>query len=164
MTLSHCAEVALAKGLRNEALALARHGKEISEQTGPGFVGPILFGLLALLEDQRREQEAALNAAEALLGRGAVGHNHFWFRRYAIERALLLQDWNEADRHADALLLRMAEEPLAYASWVAQRGKALARCGRGEAADSEDQLKQTLAAAAKAGMRIEALGESLRGI
>ena len=44
----------------------------------------------------------------------AAGHNHFWLRRQAIERALLEEDWSEAERHADALLLRMADEPLAW--------------------------------------------------
>jgi hypothetical protein len=46
--LGHSAEVALSRGLRAEALTLAREGREISEETGPGFVGPILYGLLAL--------------------------------------------------------------------------------------------------------------------
>ncbi|SFI67339.1 adenylate/guanylate cyclase domain-containing protein [Bradyrhizobium sp. Gha] len=161
--LCHCAEVALAKGLRGEALALARRGRDISEETGPGFVGPIVLGLLALLEEQRSDQEAALGAAEGLLERGSVGHNHFWFRRYGIERALLLEDWNEVDRHADALLVRMAEEPLIYASWVAQRGKMLARRGRGEAGETDESaLNLVLAAATEIDMRIDALGASLR--
>ena len=134
--LGHSAEVALSRGLRAEALTLAREGREISEETGPGFVGPILYGLLALVEDKRTDQEAALAAGEALLNQGCVGHNYFWFRRYAIERALLLEDWNEVDRQADALLLRMANEPLAYASYVAERGHHLARRGRGDATGS----------------------------
>jgi hypothetical protein len=37
--LGDSAEVALSKALRAEALALARKGREISEETGPGFVG-----------------------------------------------------------------------------------------------------------------------------
>jgi class 3 adenylate cyclase/tetratricopeptide (TPR) repeat protein len=163
--LCHCAEVALAKGLRAEALALARRGREISEETGPGFTGPIVCGLLALVEDRREDQEAALSAAEALLERGSVGHNHFWFRRYAIERALLLEDWNEVDRQADALLVRMTDEPLAYASRVAERGKILARRGWGKAAETDETaLKLIVAEAAEIDMRIDALGNSLRGI
>ena len=102
--LAHSAEVALSKGQRANALALARTGREISEETGPGFAGPILFGLLSLLEDKREDQKAALTAGEALLEQGSVGHNHFWFRRYAVERALLFEDWNEVDRQADALI------------------------------------------------------------
>src|SRR5205807_2024055 len=102
VTLAHCAEVALFNGRKAEALALAREGREISNETGPGFTGPILYGLLALLEDRREQQEIALAAGEALLAQGSVGHNHFWFRRYAIERALLFEDWEKADKQADA--------------------------------------------------------------
>jgi tetratricopeptide (TPR) repeat protein len=161
--LGHSAEVALSRGLRAEALTLAREGREISEETGPGFVGPILYGLLALVEDKRTDQEAALAAGEALLKQGCVGHNYFWFRRYAIERALLFEDWNEVDRQADALLLRMADEPLAYASYVAARGHHLARHGRGDATD-EAKLGLLSLAAAEIDMRIDALGSALRRI
>jgi class 3 adenylate cyclase/tetratricopeptide (TPR) repeat protein len=163
LILGHSAEVALSRGLRAEALTLAREGRAISEETGPGFVGPILYGLLALVEDKRTDQEAALAAGEALLNQGCVGHNHFWFRRYAIERALLFENWNEADRQADALLLRMADEPLAYSSYVAERGHHLARYGRGDAT-GETKLRILSAAVAEIDMRIDALGSALRSI
>jgi tetratricopeptide (TPR) repeat protein len=163
--LVHCAEVALIDGRKAEALALARKGREISDEAGPGFIGPTLFGLLALLEDRHEDQEIALAAGEALLAQGSVGHNHFWFRRYAIERALLLEDWEEADRQSDALLLRMADEPLAYSSLLAGRGRMLARRGRGESTeDDEDRLRASLAAASAIDMRIDALGHALRRI
>jgi len=42
--LGHCAEVALSKGQRANALLLARTGREISEETGPGFAGPYFSG------------------------------------------------------------------------------------------------------------------------
>ena len=163
--LAHCAEVALINGRKVEALALAREGREISNETGPGFIAPILYGLLALLEDRREDQEIALAAAKALLAQGSVGHNHFWFRRYAIERALLFEDWEEADKQADALLLRMADEPLTYSSLIAERGHILARRGRGDATDGdEERLRATLAVAIAIDMRIDALGDALRRI
>jgi tetratricopeptide (TPR) repeat protein len=163
--LAHCAEVALINGRKAEALALAREGLEISDEAGPGFTGPILYGLLALLEDRHEDQDIALAAGKALLAQGCVGHNHFWFRRYAIERALLFEDWKEADRQSDALLLRMADERLTYSSLVAERGHMLARRGRGEATeDDEDRLNATLAAASAIDMRIDALGHALRRI
>ena len=161
--LGHCAEVALAKGQRSEALLLARKGREISDETGSGFAGPILYGLLALVEDKRDDQQAALAAGETLLGQGAVGHNHFWFRRYAIERALLFEDWNEVTRQANALLARVSDEPLAYARIVAERGHCLARRGLGEATDTDEEKLGLLAATAdKAGFRLDALGSALR--
>jgi class 3 adenylate cyclase/tetratricopeptide (TPR) repeat protein len=163
--LAHCAEATLADGRTAEALALAREGRDISNETGPGFIGPALYGLLALLEDRREDQEAALAAGEALLAQGSVGHNHFWFRRYAIERALLFEDWVEAGKQADALLTRMADEPLAYSSLVAERGHILARRGRGDATeDDEQRLSATLAASSKVGMMIDALGDALHRI
>jgi len=163
LILAQCGEVALTEGRRGEALALARAGLEIAEQTGPGFVGPIIHGLIALAEDAPEGQRAALAAGEALLAKGAVGHNHFWFRRYAIERALLDEDWDEAERQADALLRRTAEEPLAYASCVATRARVLARRGRGDAtAADENKLRQALAVAAEADVRVEVLGVALR--
>jgi Transposase len=161
--LAMCAELALSQGLRSVALSLARAGRDISDATGPGFAGPLILGLLALAEDRREEREAALAAGEALLGKGAVGHNHFWFRRCAIESALLLEDWDEAERQADALLGRMAEEPLAYASCLATRARVLARRGRGDATDADEkELEQTQAIAAAAGVRFDALGIALR--
>ncbi len=51
--LAQCAEVALSQGRRGEALALTRAAREIAEETGPGFVGPLIHGLLALVEDTR---------------------------------------------------------------------------------------------------------------
>jgi class 3 adenylate cyclase/tetratricopeptide (TPR) repeat protein len=163
--LGQIAEVVLSKGQRADALALARTGREISEEVGPGFVGPMLFGLLALLEYSRNDQEAALAAGEALLAQGCVGHNHFWFRRYAIERALLLEDWNEVHRQADALILRMANEPFAYASFVAERAESLAQIGLGQAIDSaSEKLKVLSMVAASTDMRVDALGIALRKI
>ena len=163
--LGHSAEVALSQGRRGEALGLARAGREIANETGPGFAGPILHGLLALLEDEPERQRAALAAGEALLAKGAVGHNHCWFRRYAIESALLRNDWDEAERQADALLLRTADEPLAYASCVAERGRVLARRGRGDATDADDRdLERVLAIAAASDMRVDALGIALRAM
>jgi len=102
--LAQQAEVALCKGRKSEAAVLARAGQEISDEIEPRFVGPIIHGLVALTADARDEADAALAAGEALLAKGAFGHNHFWFRRYAIESALLREDWTEAERQADALL------------------------------------------------------------
>ena len=140
-----------------------RQGLAASDETGPGFAGPILFGLLALQEPDREAQEAAISAGESLLAKGAVGHNHFWFRRYAIEQALLTGQWDAADRHADALLTRMSVEPLAYSNIVARRGQLLGRRGAGAAtAEDESELDRLRAKAAEVDLRIDALGEALR--
>jgi hypothetical protein len=112
-----------------------REGLAASEETSPGFVGPLLYGLLALIETERSAREAALAAGEALLAKGAGGHNHFWFRRYAIEAALQAGEWDAADTHADALARRTAAERLPYSDLIVERGRILARKGRGTARD-----------------------------
>ena len=140
-----------------------REGLAASEETSPRFVGPILYGLLGLIETERSEREAALAAGEALLARGAGGHNHFWFRRYAIEAALQAEEWNEAEAHADALARRTAAEPLPYSDVIIERGRILARMGRGTARDEDVAALAALRAkAAAADFRIDALGDALR--
>lgn len=78
---------------------------------------------------------------------------------------MLLEDWNEVDRQTDTLLLRMADEPLAYASLVADRAHDLAQSGRGQVVEAGDQkirLRDVTAAGEK--MKLDALGITLRNI
>ena len=162
-TLGQCAELALVRGDHREALAFVREGLAASEETNPGFCGPTLYGLLALIETERPARKAALAAGEALLVKGAVGHNHFSFRHYAIEAALQSEAWDAADAHADALARRMAAEPLSYSDLIVERGRILARMGRGTARDEDaGKLAALRAKAAAADFRIDALGEALR--
>jgi hypothetical protein len=98
-----------------------------------------------------------------LLAKGAVGHNHFWFRKYAIEQALNARDWDVADRHAGALAARMADGPLPYSDMIVQRGRILARIGRGAATGEDERtLADLRLEAAQADFQIDALGEALR--
>jgi class 3 adenylate cyclase/tetratricopeptide (TPR) repeat protein len=157
------AELALGQGTRREALALVREALAASEETSPGFVGPILYGLLGLIETERSAREAALAAGEALLAKGAGGHNHFYLRRYAVESALLVEEWDAADAHAGALARRTAAEPLPYSDMIVERGRILARMGRGTARDEDTEALAALRAKATAAdFRIDALGDALR--
>jgi hypothetical protein len=98
-----------------------------------------------------------------LLAKGAVGHNHFWFRKYAIEQALNARDWDVADRHASALATRTAGEPLPYSDMIVERGRILARIGRGAATEEDERtLADLRIKTAQADFRIDALGEALR--
>ena len=161
--LGICAEDALGQGNRGEALELIREALAASEETSPGFVGPIIYGLLGLIETEMSTREAAFAAGEALLAKGAVGHNHIWFRRYAIEAALLEEQWDAADAHADALVRRTAAEPLPYSDLIIERGRVLARMGRGTAGEEDaGKLAVLRAKAAAADFRVDALGEALR--
>ena len=126
-------------------------------------MGPIRYGLLGLIETERSAREAALAAGEGLLAKGAVGHNHIWFRRYAIEAALLQEEWDRADAHAEALAKRTAAEPLRYSDLILERGRILARMGRGTTRDEDvRELAALRAKAAAADFRIDALRDALR--
>ena len=161
--LGNSAELALGQGNRREAHALVREGLAASEETNPGFAGPYLYGLLALIETERSAHEAALAAGEALLAKGAVGHNHFGFRRFAIEAALQSETWGEAEAQAAALARRTAAEPLPYSDLIVERGRILARAGRGTAGDEDaGKLAALRANAAAVDFRIDALREALR--
>ena len=161
--LGLCAELALVQGDRREALAFVREALAASEATSPGFSGPYFYGLLGLIETGRPARQAAFAAGEALLAKGAVGHNHFGFRRFAIEAALLAKAWDEAEAQADALVRRTAAEPLPYSDLIVERGRILARMGRGTARDEDAaKLAALRAKAAAADFRIDALGDALR--
>jgi hypothetical protein len=161
--LQICAELALWQGNRREAVALLREGLAASEETSRSFVGPGLYGLLGLIETERSAREAALAAGEALLAKGAGGHNHMGFRRYAIEAALLVEEWDAAEVHADALARRTAAEPLPYSDLIIERGHILARMGRGTPRDEDlEELTALRAKAAAVDFRIDALRDALR--
>ena len=61
-----------------------------------------------------------------LLRQGAVGHNHLWFYRDAIEAMLAGGDAAGARRYAQALEDYTRAEPLPWAKLFAARGRVLA--------------------------------------
>ena len=76
---------------------------------------------------------------------------------------MLAEEWDAADAHADALARRTAAEPLPYSDLIVERGRILARMGRGTARDEDvGELAALRAKAAAADFRIDALGEALR--
>ena len=66
-----------------------RQGLAASDETGPGFAGPNSFRPPGLAGTRPRGSGGRDTAGKSLLAKGAVGHNHFSFPRYAIEQALL---------------------------------------------------------------------------
>ena len=61
-----------------------------------------------------------------MLQRGAVGHNHFWFHRDAIEAFVSAADAEGVSRHVAALEHCTRNEPLPWVELCAARGRALA--------------------------------------
>jgi class 3 adenylate cyclase/tetratricopeptide (TPR) repeat protein len=165
LLLAYSAELALVEGRRDESMSLVRQGLTAAEETNVSFAGPILYGLLALLEREVKAQEAAIAMGESLLAKGAIGHNHFWFRRFAIDWALRNHRWDEVDSQADALVARTAVEPLAYSNLIARRGHLLARRGRGQATLEDDhELKRLRTQAAEIDLRLDAIGEAIGSV
>jgi tetratricopeptide (TPR) repeat protein len=110
-------------GRRSVALDLARQALAISREAGINFAGPWILGFLAVTTDNAAERDDALAEGEAILQRGAVGHNHLWFRRYAIEAHLKAEDWIEAERHAQALEDYTSPEALPWADYFIAHGR-----------------------------------------
>ena len=146
--LAFAARMHWLEGHREEAVAMAREAVAVCRRTGIGFNGPRSLGVLALVTDDERERGAALAEAEELLAAGAVGHNHLWFYRDAIEAHLVTGAWDEAERKAETFAALTAAEPLPWSDFVIARGRALARFGRGERSPG---LGEALAAARTAG-------------
>jgi len=95
------------------------------------YLGPVYYGILALIEEDEAARKAALSAGEAILAGDVVAHNHLLFRRDAIETSLLLHDWDEMERHAAALESFVRPEPLPWTDFVIARARAFAAYGRG---------------------------------
>ncbi|MDH3669200.1 MAG: AAA family ATPase [Paracoccaceae bacterium] len=123
------------EGNLGEGLRKARAGLAITREidTGMAFMGPTLLGLLMLTTDDPAERERARAEAEELLAAGSVSHNQVYFRTFAIDACLAAREFDEAERHANALADFCAEERLFLIEFLAGRGQALARAGRGEA-------------------------------
>ena len=129
--LLYLGKAALWDGDRAEAVRILREVLEISQQTGIKFHGPNILGGLALALTDPGEARQALAEGEAIIRAGSVGHNPLRFYPDAIDVSLALGDWDEADRHVDALDQFTRPEPLAWSNFFIARGRALAALGRG---------------------------------
>lgn len=140
------------EGNRAEGLQNAQAGLAIIQETDEGmaFMGPTIFGLVMLTTDDAAERRRVREAAEALLAAGAVSHNHMYFRMFSIDACLDAGDYDEAERQAHALADFCAEEGLYLIEFIAGRGLALARAGRGErSGDLAQELDQLIAEGAR---------------
>jgi hypothetical protein len=118
-------------GWRAEALGDAEKTLRISRDTGMAFLGPFALGALALASDDPIRRRAALEEAEAMLGAGAVSHNHLLFPRDAVEAYLEAEDWDGVERAAAELERCTRREPLSFGAFYIARARTLAACRRG---------------------------------
>lgn len=119
-----------ASGRHDEALGLAREAVALAMDVGPGFVGALVQGCLALITDDAAEQGRALAEGEVLLARGCIGHNYLRFYPDAIEVCRRAGRADEALRYAAALEAYVAAEPLPWSTFHIDRARSWARDGR----------------------------------
>lgn len=150
--LKNLAVVTHALGRRADAIQLLKQAADISHETGNTFVGPLIRGRLAALGDDETERLAALDEGDEILKSPCVGHNYLWFYRDAIDACLDMNDWDRADRYAFLLEDYTRVEPLPWSSFLAARGRALSKYGRGDKSEETTrQIRDAIAEAKRTG-------------
>jgi class 3 adenylate cyclase/tetratricopeptide (TPR) repeat protein len=92
-------------------------------------IGPFIWGSRALICEDPAEAESALAAGNAILAKGAISHNHMWFRRDEMDVRLRQRAWAAALVSADALERYTADEPLPWSDFYIKRTRALCALG-----------------------------------
>jgi ATP/maltotriose-dependent transcriptional regulator MalT len=118
------AEQMLQQGRHADALRELQVALTYARETGIAFAGPMILGMLARVAGHPGERAAHAAEAEALLAAGCLSHNHFFYRRFAIDDALARRDLDQALRHADALERYASAEPLPYVELLVRRARA----------------------------------------
>jgi hypothetical protein len=154
-SLTSLAAVAERSDGAEKALPLAREALALIQSSPMTFIGPRILAVLASCTPDPDERTQALAKAEEILASGSVSHNHFWFRRAAMEQALERQEWAEVERHADALTRYTQSEPVPWSDFHCLRARTLAAVGRG-GKDSEigTTLRRLHAQATEVGLKV----------
>ena len=96
-------------------------------EAGLRFCGPKVLSPLAWAVEDGAERMLLLQQGQELLSNGAVGHNHLWFYRDAIEAMLEMRNFGAVLDYAAALEGYTRAEPLPWAQLFAARGRVLSR-------------------------------------
>jgi class 3 adenylate cyclase/tetratricopeptide (TPR) repeat protein len=153
VSLNDLAMVARAQAGSAEAIDLLHRALAISREAGLSFMGPWILGHLAVTTEDPIERQAALTEGEEILRKGAVGHNHLWFFRYAIDAALDSQDWDGAEHYSAALEDYTRPEPLPWATFFVRYGRTVGRRGRcGLGQETTSKFGELLAEAERLGI------------
>ncbi len=126
------AELHRVAGRTREALDDIEAALVISRETGMNYLGAAYLATLARITQDVATFERAIAEGETLLAKGAVSHNHYLFRRDAIDACIERQRWDEAVGHAAAFEDYTRREPSPFSTFAAARARALAAHGRGE--------------------------------
>ncbi|WP_220702143.1 AAA family ATPase [Trinickia fusca] len=84
------------------------------------YVGPWIWGTLALITDDAPSRERALRLGEAQLASGCLAHNALRFHVAAAEASLVMGDYGRANRYAQQLSAFVQVEPCSWAKHHAQ--------------------------------------------
>lgn len=146
------ARVLLATDHRREATALLREALALCREVGTQFSAPKAVGALSRAVEDDGERARLLAEGADMLERGAVGHNHLWFYRDAIEAMLSAGDSAGALRYVAALEGYTRAEPLPWADLFVARGRVLARAQQDYAGEeTQRELERVRAALVDAG-------------
>jgi hypothetical protein len=148
------ARIPLHNGRAAEAAQMLREALAMCGDVGMQFTGPKTYSALARAVDDKAERDRLLAEGEELLRRGAVGHNHLWFYRDAIEAMLAAADAPRALRYADMLEAYTRSEELPWSNLFAMPGRLLAGAARGNVNDGgREDLVRIRTALHDAGLR-----------
>ncbi|SAL44044.1 adenylate/guanylate cyclase [Caballeronia arvi] len=158
------AELHRVAGRRREARDDIAQALSISRETGMAYLGAHYLGILAHASDDIDVFESALAEGEAVLGAGAVSHNHFLFRRDAIDACLDRGLWDAALHHAAAFEDYARREPSPFSDFFVARARALASCGKGQPVPMET-LRRLQREGARCGFlhALQAIDDALAG-
>ncbi|MBN3763785.1 adenylate/guanylate cyclase domain-containing protein [Burkholderia sp. Ac-20365] len=146
------ARVLLHNGQREQAVRVLRESLALCREVGMQFSAPKALSVLSRAVDDDVERVRMLEEGAELLRRGAVGHNHLWFYRDAIDAMLSMRDPAGALRYIEALEQYTRTEPLPWAQLFAARGRVLAAVLRDSADEAVlQELKSVSGALAAAG-------------
>ncbi len=130
-SLIYLARSAAAQGELPKARDYAQRAVGVVREIGMTFIGPTVLAHWAAVSENPDERRKALEEAEHILDSGCVAHNHFWFAQTAIDLALTIGEWDEAERYATRLETYTREQPLPWPDFMIARGRALAAWGQG---------------------------------
>jgi hypothetical protein len=147
--LPYVGKAALLEGSRSQAVRILRETLEVGHETGITFSGPSILGPLALALRDPGERRQMLAQGEAIIRQGCVAHNQLRFYPDAIDVALELGEWAEAERYAAALEEFARAEPLPWSDLFVARGRALSALGRDCVDDSTQPELERLTAEAR---------------
>ncbi|NQW12077.1 MAG: AAA family ATPase [Alphaproteobacteria bacterium] len=130
--LNMCALAALLAGDHDAGRRYVDEALVVAEQSALTFAGGWIFGVQARIATTVEAMRGHLERGEALLSAGALAHNHYFFRREAIDACLAWKLWDEAERHAAAFESYVGGEGGIWVELVVMRARALAAWACGE--------------------------------